>query len=141
MDEIWAADLADMSNLSLQNSKIKFLLCVIDIYSKYAWVVPLKNKTGNEVRSAIMKIFKERKPEKIWADRGREFYNKDVETLMDKNNVDLYSTFNEGKSVVAERFIRTLKEKLYWEMTAQGTKRYLSFLPDIVAKYNDTVHS
>ena len=60
---------------------------------------------------------------------------------MDKNDIDLYSTFNEGKSVVAERFIRTLKEKLYWEMTARGIKKYLSFLPDIVAKYNDTIHS
>ena len=139
IDEIWAADLAEMPGFHV--SQPRFLLCVIDIYSKYAWVVPLRNKTGREVRAAFSKIFKERKPEKIWVDRGREFYNKDVDSLMDDEDIEMYSTHNEGKSVVAERFIRTLKEKLYWEMTARGTKKFSQFLPEIVKKYNDTIHS
>ena len=75
-------------------------------FSKYGWMIPLKNKTGTEVASALQKVFKERKPEKLWVDKGKEFYSKHVQQL-----VELYSTENEEKSSVVERWNRTMKEK------------------------------
>ena len=82
------------------------MLTVIDIFSKFVWIVPLKRKTGQEVANAFSRILKERRPSKTWVDRGREFYNKDVQKL-----VELYSTENEEKSCVIERFNRTIKKK------------------------------
>ena len=75
IDEIWAADLADMSAFSKDNKGFKFLLLVIDIFSKYGWIIPLKNKEGLTVANALKSIFEERKPEKLWTDKGKEFYN------------------------------------------------------------------
>ena len=76
------------------NRGFKNLLAVIDIFSKYGWLIPLKDKTGEAVASALKTMFKERKPEKIWVDKGKEFYNKDVKDL-----VELYSTENEENLV------------------------------------------
>ena len=138
IDDIWAADLADMKNLKHAGPG-KFLLCVIDLYSKYAWVVPLRSKAGEEVERGFSEIFKERRPKKIWVDRGTEFYNQKVKKRL--GSIELYSTFNEGKSVVAERFIRTLKERLYKKMTETRDKNYLKYLDAIVFDYNNTIHS
>ena len=89
IDRIWAADLVDMQAFSKFNRGIKYLLAVIDVFSKYGWLIPLKYKTGKSVASALKAIFKERKPEKMWVDKGKEFYNKDVKEL-----IELYSTEN-----------------------------------------------
>jgi len=78
IDKIWAADLIDMQAFSKYNKSIKYLLTIIDVYSKYGRIVPLKQKTGIAVASALEKVFKERKPEKLWVDKGKEFYSKDV---------------------------------------------------------------
>ena len=93
IDEIWAADLIDMQAFSKYNNGLKHLPTVIDIFSKFVWIVPLKRKTGQVVANAFSRILKERRPSKTWVDRGREFYNKDVQKL-----VELYSTENEKKS-------------------------------------------
>ena len=87
-------------------------MCVIDIYSEYAWVIPLKDKKGIRITNAFQKILKEsdRKPNKIWVDKGSEFYNRSMKSWLEKNYIQMYSTHNEGKSVVAEKFIRTLKK-------------------------------
>ena len=110
-DNIWSADLADMQLLSRYNKGIRFLLCVIDILSKYASVVPLKYKKVISVVKAFQSILKQsnRKSNKIWVDKGSEFYNAYFKKWLQDNNIVMYSTHNEGKSVVAERFIRTLK--------------------------------
>ena len=105
IDEIWAADIIDMQAFSKDNNGIKYLLTVIDIFSKFVWIIPLKRKTGPEVANAFSRILKERRPSKTWVDRSRAFYNKDVQKL-----VELYSTENEEKSCVIERFNRTIKE-------------------------------
>ena len=99
IDKIWAADLADMSENYLKNNNdgYGYLLLVIDIFSKYGWVIPLKNKEGKTVAEALKTIFKERKPEKLWTDKGKEFYNKDVKDL-----IELYSTENEEKRSIVE---------------------------------------
>ena len=142
-DNIWGVDLANMQSLSRKNKGIKYLLCAIDLYSKYTFVIPLNDKKGISIVNAFDKIIKKsnRKPNKIWVDQGGEFYNNVFDKWLSDNNIIMYSTYNEGKSVVAERFIRTLKNKLYKHMTATGKKVYYDVLDDIVYKYNNTKHS
>ena len=142
-DNIWGVDLADMQSLSRKNKGIKYLLCAIDLFSKYAFVIPLKDKKGISIVNAFNKIIKQsnRKPNKIWVDQGGEFYNNVFEKWLSDNEINMYSTYNEGKSVVAERFIRTLKNKLYKHMTATGKNVYYHALDDVVNKYNNTKHS
>ena len=114
-DNIWGVDLADMQSLSRKNKVIKYLLCAIDLYIKYVFVILLKDKKGISIVNAFNKIIKQsnRKPNKIWVDQGGEFYNNVFKKWLSDNDIIIYSTYNEGKSVVAERFIRTLKNKLY----------------------------
>ena len=142
-DNIWGVDLADTKLLSKQNKGIKYLLCAIDLFSKYAFVVPLKDKKGISITNAFNKIIKQsnRKPNKIWVDQGGEFCNHVFKKWLSDNDIIMYSTFNEGKSVVVERFIRTLKNKLYKHMTAINKDVYYDVLDDIVNKYNNTKHS
>ena len=138
IDKIWAADLADMRALSKENDGYNFLLLVIDTFSKYGWIVPLKNKKGETIVKALKEIFKEsgRRPDKLWTDKGREFFNKDVRDL-----VYLYATENEEKSSIAERWIRTMKEKMFKYFTDNNTYNYIDALPELVEDYNNTVHS
>ena len=109
IDNIWGPDLADMQLLSKFNKGMRFL-CVIDIYSKYAGVILLKDKKGITITNAFQNILNNsgRKPNKVWVDKGSEFYNKTMKSWPTKNGIEMYSTLNEGKSVVSERFIRTL---------------------------------
>ena len=139
-DNIWGVDLADMQSLSRKNKGIKNLLCVIDLYSKYAFAIPLKDKKGISILNAFDKIIKQynRNPNKIWVDQGGEFYNNIFKKWLSDNDIIMYSTYNEGKSVVAERFIRTLKSKLYKHMAAIGKNVYYDVLDDVVNKYNNT---
>ena len=104
-----------MQLLSRYNKGIRFLLCVIDIFSKYAWVLPLKDKKGVSIVTAFQSILKQsnRKPNKIWVDKDSEFYNTSFKKWLEDNDIVMHSTHNEGKSVVAERLIRTLKSKFY----------------------------
>ena len=137
IDKIWAADLVDMSSYSKQNKHNKFLLAVIDIFSKYGWLIPIKNKKGETVADAFRQILKEgRTPEKLWVDKGREFYNPQVKALF-----SLYSTENEEKSSVVERWNRTMKEKMFKYFTANDTTKYINVLETLVSQYNNTVHS
>ena len=138
-DNIWGVDLGDMQSLCRKNKGIKYLLCAIDLYSKYAFVISLKDKKGISIVNAFNKIIKQsnRKPNKIWIDQGGEFYNNVFKKWLTDNDVIMYSTHNEGKSVVAERFIRTLKNKLYKHMTATGKNVYDDVLDDVVNKYNN----
>ena len=139
-DNIWGVDLADTQSLSKKNKGIKYLLCVIDLFSNYAFVVPLKDKKEISIVNALNEIIKQsnRKPNKIWVDQGGEFYNHVFKKWLSDNDIIMYSTFNEGKSVVAKRFIRTLKNKLYKHMTATGKNVYYDVLDDIVNEDNNT---
>ena len=109
-----------MQLISKYNKGIRYLLCVIDLFSKYAWVVPLKDKKGVSIVKAFQKILdsSKRKPNKIWVDQGSELYNNVFKKFLKHNGISMYSTYNEGKSVVTERFIRTFKNKIYKHMTA-----------------------
>ena len=142
-DNIWGADLADMRLLSKENKGIKYLLCAIDLFSKYAFVIPLKDKKGSSITNAFNKIIKQsnRKPNKIWVDQGGEFHNHVFKRWLSNNDIIIYSTFNEGKSVVIERFIRTLKNNLYKHMTAINKNVYYNVLDDVVNEYNNIKHN
>ena len=141
-DNIWEIDLADMQSLSRKNKGIKYLLCAIDLYSKYAFVIPLEFKKGISVTNGFNKIIKQsnRKPNKIWVDQGGQFYNNVFKKWLSDNDIIICSKYNEGKSVVA-KIIRTLKSKLYKHMTAIGKNVYYDVLDDVVNKYNNTKHS
>ena len=123
-----------MQLLSRYNKEIRFLLCVINIFSKYAWVVPLKDKKGVIIVTAFQNILKQlnRKPNKIWVDKGSEFYNVSFKKWLQDNDIAMYLTYNEGKSVAAEGFIRTLKSKIYKYMTSISKNVYIDKLNDIV---------
>ena len=142
-DNIWGVDLADMQSVSKKNKGIKYFLCAIDLFSKYVFVVPLKDKKGISIINAFNKIIKQsnRKPNKIWVDQGGEFYNHVFKRWLSNNDIIMYSTFNEGKSVVVERFISTLKNKLYKHMTAINKNVYYDVLDDTVNEYNNTKHN
>ena len=114
-DNIWAADLAETGSFSSKNKNVKYLLCDIDVFTKYAWVKSLKDKTGKIILNTFIEIVNEsnRKSNKLWVDQGSEFYNKLVQEWLDNNCILVYSTHNEGKSLIAERFIKTLKAKIY----------------------------
>ena len=122
------------------NKGARFLLCAIDIFSKYAWVVSLKNKKGVSIVAAFQSILKQpnRKSNKICVDKYSEFYNISFKKWLQENDIVMYSTNNEGKSVVAERFIRTIKNKIYKYMTSISKKVYIDKLDDIVNEYNNT---
>ena len=129
-----------MQLLSKYNKGITFLLCVIDIFSKYAWVVPLKDKKGISIVKAFQIILKQsnRKPNKIWVDKGSEFYNAYFKKWLQGNDIVMYSTHNEGKSVFAERFIRS---KIYKYMTSISKNVYIDKSDDIVYECNNTYHT
>ena len=124
-DNIWGVDLADRQLLSKYNKGIRFLLCVIDIFSKYAWVVPLKDKKGITTFKAFQSILKQsnKKPNKIWVDKGSEFYNAYFKKWLRDNDC--------STTVVAERFIRTLKSKIYKYMTSISKNVYIDKLDDM----------
>ena len=132
-----------MQSVSRNNKGIKYLLSAIELYSKYAFVVPLKDKKGISIVNAFDKIIKQsnRKPNKISVDQESEFYNNNFKKWLSDNNIIMYSSYNEGKSVVGERFIRTLKNKLYKHMTASGKNVYYDILDGIINEYYNNKHS
>ena len=132
-----------MQLLSKYNERATLSLYVIDIFSRCTWVVPLKDKKGVSIVTAFQSILKQsnRKPNKIWLDKGSKFYNASVKKWLQDNDIVMYSTHNEGKSVVAERFIRTLKSKIYKHMTSISKNTYTDKLDDIVDEYNNIYHT
>ena len=131
-----------MQLISKFNKKFRFLLCVTDICSKYAWVIPLKDKKGTSIVNAFQKRLKEsdRKPNKIWVNKGSEFYNNSFKKWLKDNDIEMYSIYNDGKSVVAERFIRTLKTKIYKYITSVTRNVHIDKLDDTADEYNSTYH-
>ena len=123
------------------NKEIRYLLCVIDLFSRYAWVIPLKKEES--IVEGFKKLLDDsnEKPNKIWVDHGSEFYNDKFKSFLKENDIEICSTFNERKSVLAERFIKNLKNKIYKHMTTVGKNIYIDDLDDIVKKYNNAVHS
>ena len=141
IDETWQADLVDMKKHSKLNSGYKYLLTVIDNVSKYAWAIPLKNKSGLELEKAFKGLFEQgRVPRNLHVDQGTEFYNYRVKNLLHSHNVYLYSTFSEKKASTVERFNRTLKNKMCIEFNVRGCHKWIDILQNLISKYNGTQH-
>ena len=141
--KIWAADLVEMQKYSKWNKGVKYLLTVIDVFSKYGWIVPLKDKKTESVSSAFDTIFKKskRKPDKLWNDKGSEFISKHFKDFLKKNNIKLYHTENEEKSSIVERWNRTMKNRMWKMFSANNNTVYWDKLKDLVDDYNNTKNS
>jgi hypothetical protein len=141
IDDQWQADLVDMQAYSRSNKGTKYLLTCIDVFSKYAWAVPLKTKTGPEVMAAIKQIFKEgRQPFNFNTDRGKEFENKHVKGLFKKHDIHFFTTRSDLKASVVERFNRTLKSRMWRYFTHTGKYVYHNILKDLMTSYNNSKH-
>ena len=126
--------------MSFKKKNVTYSLCVIDAFTKYAWLNPLKDKKDKTVLNAFIKIVNEsnREPNKLRVDQGREFYNKIMQEWLENDNILMYCTHNEGKSVIALRFIKTLKAKAFKKMASKDSKSYLPYLNKLVDQYNNT---
>lgn len=141
IDETWQADLVDMQNYSKYNDGYNYLLTVINNVSKYAWAIPLKTKTGKELKSAFEDLFSTgRIPKNLHVDKGTEFYNRNVKPLLQAHNINLCSTYSEKKASIVERFNRTLKTNMWRQISLQGHWRRIDMIQNLVTKYNNTVH-
>ena len=141
LDEQWQADLADVALIAKHNNGNHFILTVIDIFSRYAWARPLKNKSGRQVAKAFKSIFREgRIPKRIQTDQGKEFENRNVEALFDRHNIELFSVKSAYKAAIVERFNRTLKTKMWKYFTLNLKQKWTTVLQDIVSSYNNSVH-
>ena len=132
-----------MSLINKYNKGIRFLLCVVDIFSEFAWVAPFKDKKEVTIVNAFQSILdsSKRKPSKIWINQGSEFYNSSFKKWLKDNDIEIYSTHNERKSFVPKRFIRILKNKIQKHLTAVSKNVCFDVLDNIVDKYNNTQHT
>ena len=139
IDSLWEADLVFVQDVAKQNNGVKYLL--VAILSKYAWVSPMKDKTGKSLIAAFNSILKNgRKPEKLQTDKGTELVNVSFQNYLKKEGIDFYVATNELKAAVVERLSRTLKSKLYRYFTSENTLCYIDDLQDVVDSYNNTYH-
>ena len=142
VDRIWTMDLMVVEKYSKQNKNYKYILVALDIFSRFAWARPLKTKTGKEVTGALRDIFTKsgRKPSRIWSDDGTEFFNSQVQGLLRENGITLYSTFNEPKASIAERFIRTFRRKMEMHYIVTQSTVWYNVLQDLINEYNSDFH-
>ena len=142
MDEIWSMDLVEM-DWKGENDGEKYMLTIVDVFTRYAWAVPMRSKSAIDTFAAFISVVdsSSRKPKKIWVDKGAEFYNSTFKKWMAANDCIMYSTFGESKSVIVERFNKTLKTKMWYFFTKENTRRWVDELPKLLRWYNTRVHS
>ena len=143
IDKIWAADLVEMQKFSKWNKGIKYLLMVIDVFSKYGWIKPLKDKKTESVSKAFNEIFEKskRKQQMLWIDKGSEFVSKHFKEFLKKVRIKMYHTENKEKSIVVERWNRTMKNRMWKMFTASNNTVYWDKTDKLVNDYNNTKHS
>ena len=141
-DECWSIDLIDRSSLAKYNKNYKFIFTIIDNHTKYAWAIPLKDKSGKSTTAAFKNLLEtsKRKPHKIWSDRGKEFYNTTFLHYLREQNIQIYSTYSDLKAVFVERFNRTLLDLIKEPMYIEGKGNWLNHLDAALDKYNNRVH-
>lgn len=140
LNDLFQADLVDMKEYSRENKGYKYILVVINCFSKFVWALPLKTKTGTEVTRAMEKILKEVSPKNLQTDAGLEFFNQHFQKLMKRFNVNHYNVFSEKKASIVERVNRTLKNMMWKEFSLQGHYKWLNILIKIVNQYNNKKH-
>lgn len=143
IDKQWQADLADMQTLSSQNDNNRYILTVIDCFSRFAWAVPVKTKSAKDMLLAFKELFQishPRVPIKLHTDRGKEFYNTTIKAYLKEKEIELFSSSSDLKAAIVERFNRTLKTRMWRYFTANKTRRYIDVLKNLVHAYNNSVH-
>jgi Integrase core domain len=141
IDNLWQIDLVEMHKFAKNNKGINYILTVICVFSKFAWSVPVKRKTGRDVTAAMEKILKRgRVPKNIQSDMGKEFFNSEFSALMKRYNINHYSSYSTMKAFICERFNRTLKNLMWKQFSLNGNYKWLELLPILINKYNSTVH-
>ena len=143
IDKQWQADLADMVGLQRDNNGNRYILTVIDVFSKFAWSVPVKNKDGKSILDAFKSVLTSadpRKPERLQTDKGKEFFNREFKGLMTTNGIHHFASESDQKAAVVERFNRTLKTRIWTYLSAKRTKKWVYALPAIVNSYNGSYH-
>ena len=143
IDEIWAVDMVDMQKFSEWNKGVKYLVMVIDLFSKYGWIKPLRDKRSETVSKAFDEMFEtsKRKPKILWSDKGSEFISKHFKEFLKKKDIKLYHTENEEKSNVVERWNKTIKNKMWKMFSANNNTVYWDKIDKLVDDYNKTRHS
>lgn len=140
INDLYQADLVEMIPYAKVNKGMKYILTMINCFTKVAIAVPLRSKSAGEVSSSLEPILKKHKMKHFQTDQGTEWFNSQIKRLMVKYKINHYHTYSEVKAGIIERWNRTLKEKLWRMFTAQGSYEWLSILPKIVKEYNGTVH-
>lgn len=141
IDELWQIDLCDLSNISAYNEGNNFLITCIDVFSKYAWAIPIKKKSAQNVINGFKLILESSsKPKKIQSDEGKEFHNQYFKKFLQENEINLYKVNSELKACVVERFNRTLKEKMWRYFSHNNTYRYIDVLDNLLENYNNSFH-
>ena len=145
IDSQWQADLADLQSIAEHNDGTKYILTVIDVFSKFAWAIPIKDKSAKTMMEAFKKLLDlaaPRKPLKLQTDKGTEFLNKNVQIMLKSEpyNITQFTTMGETKASIVERFNRTLKDRIWRYFTSSKTNRYLEVLAEIVDSYNHSIH-
>lgn len=139
--DLYQADLVEMIPYAKVNRGMRYILTMLNCFTKFAFAIPLKNKTGVEVAKALEPILKKHKMKNFQTDQGKEWFNTHVGKLMKKYNINHYATYSDLKASIVERLNRTLKEKMWTKFTAKGSYEWLSVLPEIMKQYNSTKHS
>lgn len=138
--DLFQIDLVEMIPYAKENKGYKYLLGVINCFSKFAWAFPLKTKTGPEVCNAMKNVFREQVPKNIQSDMGKEFFNKDFKELMTKYKINHYHTFSDKKSSIIERWNRTFKNMMFHQFSLQGHYKWIDILNQLVDNYNNKKH-
>ena len=138
---LYQCDLVDLTKYHQENDGYKWIVTIIDTFSKKAWALKMKNKSANSIISVMKPFFRSNKPQKMQFDQGTEFYNSNFLGLLKKNKIKHYSVYSEQKAAIVERFNRTLKERMFKYFTSRGTHRWVDILQDLVNGYNNTKHS
>ena len=144
IDDIWSLDILDLKDYGPENNRgYRYVLVVIDNFSKYGWTIPLKNKNAQTIKDSFENIIinSKRKPILIESDRGKEFYNNIFQDFLNKNNIKLYSRNSSFGAVFAERFNRTIRDLLKKIVFESGDAKWIDILPTITKQYNNRIHS
>ena len=144
IDDIWSLDILDLKDYGTNNNRgFRYVLVIIDNFSKYGWTVPLKNKNAQSIKDSFENILisSKRKPNLIETDRGKEFYNNIFQDFLNKNNIKLYSRNTSLGAVFAERFNRTIRDLLKKIVFEQGDAKWVDVLTTITKQYNNRIHS
>ena len=144
IDDIWSLDILDLKDYGSKNNRgYRYVLVIIDNFSKFGWTIPLKNKNAQTIKDSFENILtsSKRKPNLIETDRGKEFYNNIFQDFLNKNNINLYSRNSSYGAIFAERFNRTIRDLLQKIVFEQGDANWIDVLPTITKQYNNRIRS